>query len=54
MEKIILRWAFYFMEGLILIQLLKCMFGFHRVIDTHYCKDGELAVCHHCLKVVKK
>ncbi|BAP36713.1 hypothetical protein AS4_17730 [Acinetobacter guillouiae] len=37
-----------------MIQLLKCMFGFHRVIDTHYCKDGELAVCHHCLKVVKK
>ncbi len=46
--------SFYPMEELILIQFIKCIFGFHRVIETHYCKDGELEVCHHCLKVVKK
>ncbi|EPH37236.1 hypothetical protein L291_0647 [Acinetobacter guillouiae MSP4-18] len=37
-----------------MIQYLKCIFGFHRLIDTHYCNDGKLKVCRHCLKVINE
>lgn len=39
-----------FREDMDVIQYIKCFIGLHRVFDTHYCKDGELTVCRHCLK----
>lgn len=38
-------------EGVIVIQYFKCLIGLHKVLEIHRCKDGELTVCHHCLKV---
>ena len=34
-----------------MLQFLICLFGFHGVTETIYCKDGELKVCRDCLKV---